>query len=431
MDASVTQQTYRQTVRELSDRLVEIQRPIRILDAIKWDASVREAFFAAGARELPRVDRAYYEARTLGFDPSAKHREIAELEREIQRRLGSFNPVAGILRRMCREYDAVVRLLDARGKPEFGAISQELYGSAADSLHAGGSTLIDLADTLTRAVDTIDRSSFFPEEEKTFGGEEAVAILEARLAAAFPDAERPVRVVISDGILADAAAGSDTIKIRKEARFSARDLRLLEVHEGWVHLGTTLNGRAQPHCTFLSKGPPSSTATQEGLAILVEILAFASHPARLRRLANRILATHKAEAGANFLEVFAFLREQGLPEREAWGSAVRVFRGSTPDGPPFTKDITYNKGFVLVYNFIHLAVKRGRLARVPLLFCGKTTLEDLRTLNDLVEEGLVTPPRYLPPIFADLNALSAWMCYDNFLSRLDLERVEADYAGIL
>ena len=54
------------------------------------------------------------------------------------------------------------------------------------------------------------------------------------------------------------------------------DLRLLEVHEGWVHLGTTLNGQSQPVCTFLSKGPPSSTLTQEGLAVLTEVFAFAS-----------------------------------------------------------------------------------------------------------------------------------------------------------
>ena len=62
---------------------------------------------------------------------------------------------------------------------------------------------------------------------------------------------------------------------------------------------------------------------------------------------------------------------------------------------------------------------------------GKTTLEDMRTLGQLVEEGLVVPPRYLPAPFADLNALSAWMCFSGFLNNLSLERVEADYANIL
>ena len=90
-----------------------------------------------------------------------------------------------------------------------------------------------------------------------------------------------VRVRLSDGIVADSAAGSDYIKIRSDARFTEREVRLLEVHEGWVHLGTTLSGQNQPVCTFLSKGPPSSTITQEGLAVLMEILAFASHPGRV------------------------------------------------------------------------------------------------------------------------------------------------------
>ena len=49
----------------------------------------------------------------------------------------------------------------------------------------------------------------------------------------------------------------------------------------------------------------------------------------------------------------------------------------------------------------------------------------------LVDEGLVAPPKYLPPQFRDLNALAAWMCFSNFLNHLSLDRIEADYANIL
>ncbi len=66
---------YHETVRTLSDRIVEAQRPIRILDAIKWDASVREAFLADAWRMKPPVDRAYYESRPLPFDAAAKRGE--------------------------------------------------------------------------------------------------------------------------------------------------------------------------------------------------------------------------------------------------------------------------------------------------------------------------------------------------------------------
>src|SRR5262249_6709209 len=168
------------------------------------------------------------------------------------------------------------------------------------------------------------------------------------------------------------------------ACFSPRQIRLLEVHEGWVHLATTLNGQAQPICTFLGKGPPSSTITQEGLAVLTEILAFASHPARLRRLTNRIEGVALAEAGANFLEVYRYFLEEGYDSRESYQQTMRIFRGSLPEGcGPFTKDLSYSKGFVLVYNFVRLAVSRGFVRRVPLLFCGKTTLADIKTLAQL------------------------------------------------
>ncbi|MEC9373159.1 MAG: flavohemoglobin expression-modulating QEGLA motif protein [Planctomycetota bacterium] len=431
MPADAADQQYRAMVRSISDRLVEAQRPIRILDAIKWDNAVQDAFFRAGCREQPPITRDYYANRPLGFDPDAKRAEFQTLEHDIQRTLGQFSPVGAILRRMCDEYQTAVRLIEARGTPEFARLSQELYGSPSDVFHAGDPNLADLGEMMDEALVNIDRATVLKPEDKTISGEEAVAILQQRLDKVFPAADPPVRVIISDGIVADAAAGADYIKIRKEARFSERDLKLLEVHEGWVHLGTTLNGINQPVCTFLSKGPPSSTITQEGLAMLMEVIAFASFPGRLRRLTNRIRAVDMAEKGATFVDVFNFFREQGFPDSESYVNTTRVFRGSLPTLGPFTKDITYTKGFVLVYNYIRLAVRKGLLDRIPMLFCGKTTLEDVRTLAQLRDEGVVAPPRFLPPQIADLNALTAWMCYSNFLNRLDLNRIEADYVNIL
>ncbi len=53
-----------------------------------------------------------------------------------------------------------------------------------------------------------------------------------------------------------------------------------------------------------------------------------------------------------------------------------MFRGSTPSSSPYTKDIVYSRGFILVYNFIHLAVKKGMPDHIRLLFSGKTTVDD-------------------------------------------------------
>jgi uncharacterized protein (TIGR02421 family) len=431
MDATQHLEDYKQTVKALSGRIVEAQRPIRILDAIKWDAGVQQAFFEHSCREPPPVDRAYYEQRALPYDPQVKRQEFEEIARDIRRRLGQFNPLAKVMERMCREYCDVLRMLEARGTPQFSHISQQLYGSSTDAFHAGDPNLKDMSMMISDTLVNLDRSFGVDTQAKTLTGEQAAQILQERLDDYFKDLENTVKVKLDDGIISDAAAGADYIKVRKDARFDMRDVRQLEIHEGWVHLGTTMNGRAQPVCTFLSKGVPSSSCTQEGLAIITEIFHFASYPARVRRLTNRIIAVNMAEEGAGFMDVFRFFREQGLDETESYNHAARVFRGSTPDGKPFTKDLVYSKGLVLIYNFIRLAVKRGVPGRIPLLFCGKTTLEDVGVLADLVQEGLVIPPRFMPPEFADVTALTAWMCYSNFLTRLNMQRIESDYASLL
>src|SRR4051794_26969760 len=102
---------YEADIRSLSERLVEAQRPIRILDAIKWDERVEAGFFASGCRELPPVSRGYYEARPLPFDPDRKRLEFLALEDDIQRKLGHADPAGRIMRRMCAEYREVVDLL--------------------------------------------------------------------------------------------------------------------------------------------------------------------------------------------------------------------------------------------------------------------------------------------------------------------------------
>ena len=38
---------YQRTIRTLSDRIVLAQAPIRVLDAVKWDDSIRQGFLKA------------------------------------------------------------------------------------------------------------------------------------------------------------------------------------------------------------------------------------------------------------------------------------------------------------------------------------------------------------------------------------------------
>lgn len=422
---------YEQAIRELSERIVAAQKPIRILDALKWSPDVEEYFFKHHAKELPAINKEYYRQKNpLSFDPRKKITEFREIERSIRKRLGQYSGVGSIMQRMCDEYCTVIEMLNARGTSRFTQISQELYGSSEDVFHVGAPNLKDLADLVTHTLANIKDKVKTTADEHKYSSDEVVAILSERLRAYFVE-NTNIRVEISDGIIADAAAGADKIKIHTGLKFSLREIRIFEVHEGWVHLGTTLNGMTQPICTFLSKGPPSSTVTQEGLAIITELFTFSSYPGRVRRLTNRINAVSMAEEGANFFDVYRFYCEQGLNEADSYQSAVRVFRGSSPELGPYTKDLAYSKGFILIYNYMRLAVQRGLVKRIPLLFVGKTTLEDLHVIADLMEEGLITPPKYVPPQFEDIAALSAWMVYSLFLNRLDLRRLALDFKGIL
>jgi uncharacterized protein (TIGR02421 family) len=423
---------YHQTIHQLSERLVQAQRPIRILDALKWGPEVEAHFFEHRCTALPIVQGPdYYAQRPLKFDLSGKIEEFNQIERDIRRELGQFNSVGLIMQRMCREYCVVLELLGARGTPQFSRYSEQLYGSSSDAFYAGAPTLEDLAVLVSQALTSIQNQTASARDIKQYDTQQAVEILDKRLNHYFADTEKQSRVKISDDIIADAAAGAECIKLRNNAVFSERDLQLLEVHEGWVHLATTLNGLSQPICTFLSKGPPSSTITQEGLAIINEIFTFSSYPKRIQHLTDRITAVHMAENGADFLDIFNFFKARDLSLEESYAKTVRVFRGSCASGRPFTKDLVYTKGFILIYNYIRLAVQQGLLSRISLLFIGKTTLEDLQVLNDLLEEGLLIAPKYVPPQFADLAALSSWMCYSLFLNQLDLKRLASEYKGIL
>lgn len=106
---------YHRTIRELSDRIVEAQRPIRILDACKWPEEVESRFFEKQGTELPQVTREDYRTRPLGFDADAKHQEFYAIERDIRRELGMINTCGALMLRTCKEYHVVLTLLESRG----------------------------------------------------------------------------------------------------------------------------------------------------------------------------------------------------------------------------------------------------------------------------------------------------------------------------
>lgn len=421
--------TYREKVKALSRKLVLAQKPIRILNSIRtpdhwYDELIRNKF-----SDLPKDAKAHYDNLSLGFDAQEKTEELKLLKSEIARTLGGDDELGLHLQKICDQYALVVEMLKCRGTPDFYRYSRELYGSPKDCFIEDSNTVADMAHMLYEILSGIAPSIpevYYPED---IAASQVVEILNQRFSNYFADEK--VLAKLSDGIVADAAAGGDKVKIREGALFSQREIDIYEVHEGWVHVGTTLNGRAQAVCEFLSIGPPRCASTQEGLAVIMEIFTFRSYLGRAKQINDRIISIEKAEDGANLLDVIEYLRTEGYSEKDCVSNALRVFRGGNlQGGAPFTKDISYCKGFVENYNFLRSSVRASMPQLIPFLFLGKLHVEDIPLLYAKYQEGLIEAPRFLPPHFRDLNGLAVWMSFSSFFNRVDLQSVQGHYKKI-
>ena len=227
-------------------------------------------------------------------------------------------------------------------------------------------------------------------------------------------------------------AGAKRIRIRRDARFTDKDIQQLIHHEAYIHVATSLNGRDQPDLKILAASHPGTTKTQEGLAVFAEFITGSMDIDRMHRLADRVIAIQMAVEGADFLEVYNYFLERiGNPE-QSYENTRRVFRGGTlTGGAPFTKDIVYLDGLLRVHNFLRLIVANKRTDVLRMLFCGKLDIEDIPVLTELAEMGLCQPAKFLPPWASDLRFLLAYLTYSSFLNKVDLSQVNAHYQKLL
>ncbi len=415
--------SYKETIAHISDELVKAQKPIRILDSVKWDDHIEKEFLKNPKNfDLKKLQASYYSHKNLKFDPYKKLEEFKYIRDEIKLKLGPHDPLGQIIYRNCLQYEDVVHMLMARGTKDFHHYSKKLYGSPSEVMDDGTQKLSDLGIMLNDILSVIPHNASDEDIHKKLTAEQVVRDLQHRLDKYFVNEE--IYVKLSDGIISDASAGSDYIKVKKGAAFSKRDIDIFEVHEGWVHLGTTINGKQQSYARWLHKGPPCATVTQEGLAVMMEVFNFAITPDRAKRLNNRLVACDMAEKGANLLEVMDYFQNLGQSPEAAFNSAARVFRGGDPEGgAPFTKDISYCKGFINTYNFVRGCVRKGRVELLPFLFVGKVTLDEVPILYEYSLGKVVDAPKFLPPQFKDMKGLIVWMAFSNFLNKMKLEKI--------
>ena len=148
-------QKYKNIILELSLILNELQKPIQILDSVKWSEGIEDFLVKNKFKELPEIS---YDNRPLKYDPVKKLQEFKELRLKIQRELGANDPLGLIMTRNCIQYEDVIRMLMARGKSDFYDYSKKLYGSANEVMGDGKTKLSDLAHVMSGLLNSLDEN---------------------------------------------------------------------------------------------------------------------------------------------------------------------------------------------------------------------------------------------------------------------------------
>ena len=398
----------RARIREISSLIHEAAVPVQVLTFLAWSPEIKARFFATGERELPEV-------RYPEFDPKPS----IELIREARRRIAPVTPIDALFDRHAVSVEMGARMLAARGTNAFYALSRELFGEPTDPLRYVPVSSLDMARQIHRVVGEIANVDLSVAPLAEYDADAVARVIEAGVHAHFGDAAPKVEVV--DTLSANALATPDRIRVRRGARFSDHAANELLQHEAYVHVATSLNGRAQTDLPSLGDDHPATTRTQEGLAVLAEVVSGTLEIERLRRLADRVVAIQMAIDGASFLEVYRwFVGQCGGDRDQAFENTRRVFRGGMLEGgAPFTKDVVYLFGLLQTSTAIRAAFSAGRADCIPLLFAGKLDVFDVPALAELNAMGLCKVPRYLPPWLSDPRFLLAFLTLSTFRSNLD------------
>ena len=397
----------KERIRKVAHLLYDGARRVRILRSIDWPASVKQDFFAKGAKELPVVSYP-------GFDA----KPTIDIIREARRMIIPISPIDLWLERQSNSIETGARMLAGIGTPVFFQNSRDVYGEPTEPLRFIPATPLELAQSVQDVIDQLARIDLGVAPPAHLSADDVAKEIQAAVNLHF--AEDAPEVTLVDTLSANALATADRIRIRRDARFTDRDAAQLLNHEAYIHVATSLNGRIQTDLPILGAGHPCTTRTQEGLAVYSEIISGTIELDRLRRLADRVFAIQMAIEGADFLQVYHyFLERTGNPD-QSFENARRVFRGGViTGGAPFTKDVVYLFGLLQVSTVIRAIFSAGRSDCLRLLFCGKLELQDIPALCELAAMGLCKPARYLPPWASDLRFLLATLTYSTFMNKID------------
>jgi uncharacterized protein (TIGR02421 family) len=303
----------------------------------------------------------------LKFNPYKLHRMFfsQRLERIED------DPIRTMYKEIIYYYSNMVQCIESIGeKKRFHYNSLRVYGSPTEKDVENARFILHFAsEPLTGDM------------EKLFNAEEAKAY--------FEDFSKqysfPLNIRFSTHIAADAMVSnaSQSLLIKRNAKFSKNQLLTLANHEIGVHLVTTYNAMQQPLKIF-SNGFPKNVETQEGLAVFSEYMSGALTLKRLKELAYRVLASDSLIKGYTFADTFDLIHNQyKLNRDDAFAITLRAHRGGG-----FTKDRLYLSGLRKIY--------KRYLKEEPMepLLLGKVSLDYEGAIGLLSKKGLVRKNSY-------------------------------------
>lgn len=404
-------------IQQLDADLVNAAKKIKVLNALSWPVDA-EANFLKGWRsgnvQLPEIKLAR---------PHVS--ENVETLDAIAKACDAKHPLEKFIADTATSYANAGRMLQGIGTPVFTQYSTIIYGRPDMVYKLQGLTAVDSAKFFLEVTDKLLGNHHIEPTESDITASEFAGWLKTEVDEFFE--HDAVEVVIDHNMSSKALAGATRIRLRGNAVFSGLDKDQLLYHEAFVHTATQLNGKKQPNLKSLGLGAPRTTRTQEGIAVLAELITNSIDISRLRRIALRVVAVKMALDGADFIDLFKFFLDAGQSEIESVRSAQRIFRGgAVKGGVVFTKDAVYLQGLVELHTFLRVAIRENKPNLIRNLFAGRLTMADALRLEPFFENGFLTPPVYIPQWASDLRRLAASMAYSAFVTNIDLDKIYLD-----
>ncbi len=299
------------TLRSIERLLLAVERQVALISRCRPRNALTEqqslvAAWQSGRRRLPRWT---YEA----VPELSAHRQMLS---EASTWLSEAEPLHDLYFQRIAELQLETRLVEAVGTRQFVELARHRHehGSAAER-----------ADALALVRRWLLIEPEAPRTTIRSDDEQHPQSLYSSMCRAVGQLRLPVRVTLSDSLVAAAATGENLIVVAKDRHLSLNDTRRIVLHETLGH-ALPRHRATQQTVGLFAVGSAGGNDEQEGYALFLESRGGVMDEARRRELALRHIAALGVHDGANWVETTERLTAEGAELASAAAIASRVHR---------------------------------------------------------------------------------------------------------